>query len=227
MSTTITRPAATAEEPKFDVTKFLADRNARDTARAAGKEPPKVEAKAEPAKPDDANKTGKPSGDRRTLFKTVRENERLKMELEQLRQTREAAEEKKPAELSGGMRKRVGLARAIALRPQIMLYDEPTTGVDPIMGDSVNDLIIELHNKLKVTSIAVTHDMTSAYKIADRIVMLHHGKIIADGDADNIRSHPDPIVQQFIKGEISQKELEQLHKTSAGTSVRLPCDIED
>jgi phospholipid/cholesterol/gamma-HCH transport system ATP-binding protein len=109
-------------------------------------------------------------------------------------------EKKKPAELSGGMRKRVGLARAIALRPQIMLYDEPTTGVDPIMGDSVNDLIIELHNKLKVTSIAVTHDMTSAYKIADRIAMLYNGKIIASGTPDEIKNAGDPVVKQFITG---------------------------
>ncbi|MCM8760700.1 MAG: ABC transporter ATP-binding protein [Candidatus Omnitrophica bacterium] len=109
-------------------------------------------------------------------------------------------EYKKPAELSGGMRKRVGLARAIALRPQIMLYDEPTTGVDPIMGDSINDLIIELHNKLKVTSIAVTHDMTSAYKIADRIAMLYNGKIIAEGTPEEIKNTKDPVVRQFITG---------------------------
>jgi len=109
-------------------------------------------------------------------------------------------EHKKPAELSGGMRKRVGLARAIALRPQIILYDEPTTGVDPIMGDAVNDLIVELHNKLKVTSIAVTHDMTSAYKIADRIAMLYNGKIIISGTPDEIKGSKDPIVRQFITG---------------------------
>jgi phospholipid/cholesterol/gamma-HCH transport system ATP-binding protein len=109
-------------------------------------------------------------------------------------------EDKKPSELSGGMRKRVGLARAIALRPQIVLYDEPTTGVDPIMGDSINDLIVELHNKLKVTSIAVTHDMTSAYKIADRIAMLYNGKIIASGSPDEIKNTRDPVVRQFITG---------------------------
>ena len=109
-------------------------------------------------------------------------------------------EDKKPAELSGGMRKRVGLARAICLRPQIMLYDEPTTGVDPIMGDAINDLIVELHNKLKVTSIAVTHDMTSAYKIADRMAMLYNGKIIAVGTPDEIKNTKDPVVKQFITG---------------------------
>lgn len=109
-------------------------------------------------------------------------------------------EDKKPAELSGGMRKRVGLARAICIKPEIILYDEPTTGVDPIMGDAINDLIIELHNKLKVTSIAVTHDMTSAYKIADRIAMLYNGKIIAVGAPDEIKGTKDPIVRQFVTG---------------------------
>jgi phospholipid/cholesterol/gamma-HCH transport system ATP-binding protein len=109
-------------------------------------------------------------------------------------------EEKKPAELSGGMRKRVGLARAICLRPQIILYDEPTTGVDPIMGDAINDLIIELHNKLKVTSIAVTHDMKSAYKIADKIAMMYNGKIVAYGTPSQIENTKDPIVRQFITG---------------------------
>lgn len=109
-------------------------------------------------------------------------------------------EDKKPAELSGGMRKRVGLARAIARWPQIMLYDEPTTGIDPIMGDAINDLIIELHNRLKVTSIAVTHDMTSAYKIADRIAMLYNGKIVAFGTPEEIKSTKDPVVRQFITG---------------------------
>lgn len=109
-------------------------------------------------------------------------------------------EDKKPAELSGGMRKRVGLARAIFMRPQILLYDEPTTGVDPIMGDSINDLIVELHNKLKVTSVAVTHDMSSAYKIADKIAMLYNGKIKIVGTPAEIKNAADPIVRQFITG---------------------------
>lgn len=107
----------------------------------------------------------------------------------------------KPAELSGGMRKRVGLARAICMRPEIILYDEPTTGVDPIMGDAINNLITELHDKLKVTSIAVTHDMTSAYKIADKIAMLYNGKIISLGTPDEIKNTKDPVVKQFIHGE--------------------------
>jgi len=106
----------------------------------------------------------------------------------------------KPAELSGGMRKRVGLARAIAVNPQIIMYDEPTTGVDPIMGDAVNELIIDLHDKLEITSIAVTHDMVSAYKIASRIAMLYEGKIIEVGTPHEIKNTKNPIVKQFITG---------------------------
>ena len=106
----------------------------------------------------------------------------------------------KPAELSGGMRKRVGLARAIAVNPEIIMYDEPTTGVDPIMGDAINDLIIELHDKLSITSIAVTHDMVSAYKIADRLAMLYEGKIMATGTPEEIKNTKDPVVKQFITG---------------------------
>ena len=109
-------------------------------------------------------------------------------------------EDLKPAELSGGMKKRVGLARAIAMEPEIVLYDEPTTGVDPIMGDAVNELIIELHDKLKITSIAVTHDMISAYKIADKIAMLYEGKIIEVGTPSQIKNTKNPIVRQFITG---------------------------
>jgi len=105
-----------------------------------------------------------------------------------------------PAELSGGMKKRVGLARAICNNPKIILYDEPTTGLDPIMADAINDLIIDLNSKLNVTSIVVTHDMVSAYKIADRIAMLYKGKIIAIGAPGEIKNTKDPIVKQFITG---------------------------
>ena len=106
-----------------------------------------------------------------------------------------------PAQLSGGMRKRAGLARALAMGPEIILYDEPTTGIDPILGDIINDLIIALRDRLKVTSVVVTHDMRSAYKVADRIAMLYNGKIIEVGSTEEIRSSKNPIVQQFIKGE--------------------------
>jgi len=109
-------------------------------------------------------------------------------------------EDKMPSELSGGMKKRVALARALCIRPQIILYDEPTTGVDPITADIINELIDELHDRLNVTSIVVTHDMKSAYKVADKIAMLYQGKIIAEGTPDEIRYTHDPIVHQFITG---------------------------
>lgn len=105
-----------------------------------------------------------------------------------------------PSELSGGMKKRVGLARAIAHDPEILLYDEPTAGLDPIMADAINDLIVEMKKHLQITSIAITHDMNSAYKIADRIAMLYEGKIIEVGTPDEIRNSKNPIVCQFIKG---------------------------
>lgn len=106
----------------------------------------------------------------------------------------------KPAELSGGMKKRVGLARSIAYEPQYILYDEPTTGLDPIMSDVINDLIVDLKEKLKVTSVVVTHDMKSAYKISDRIAMLYEGKIIMSGTPEEIQSTDNAFVKQFISG---------------------------
>ena len=115
-----------------------------------------------------------------------------------------------PASLSGGQQKRVALARAIALNPEVILYDEPTTGLDPIRADVINELILKLKRELQITSIVVTHDMNSAYKIGDRIVMLHEGKIIADGDAENIRNHPHSVVQQFIHGQVNEADLAAL-----------------
>jgi phospholipid/cholesterol/gamma-HCH transport system ATP-binding protein len=125
-----------------------------------------------------------------------------------------------PSSLSGGQRKRVALARAIALDPEIILYDEPTTGLDPVNADIINELIIKLENELGVTSVAVTHDMKSAYKIADRIVMLSGGKVIADGDADHIRNHSLPDVQQFINGRVGDDDLAVLR--ASGVSRRRP-----
>ena len=110
------------------------------------------------------------------------------------------AEDLMPAELSGGMKKRVSLARAIAMEPEILLYDEPTTGIDPVMADAINDLIVQMKEKLRVTSIAITHDMKSAYKIGDRIAMLYQGQIIEIGIPQEIKNSPDPVVQQFIQG---------------------------
>ncbi len=105
-----------------------------------------------------------------------------------------------PAELSGGMKKRVALARAICMRPEILLYDEPTTGLDPITADAINDLIVDLHDKFKVTGVAVTHDMASAYKIGTRIAMMYQGRIIATARPEEIRDSKDPVVRQFITG---------------------------
>jgi phospholipid/cholesterol/gamma-HCH transport system ATP-binding protein len=131
-----------------------------------------------------------------------------------------------PANLSGGQRKRVALARAIALDPEVILYDEPTTGLDPIRADIINELILKLERELNVTSVAVTHDMKSAYKIADRIVMLHHGRIIVDGSPEEIRSSENPLVQQFIQGQVSTQDLEALEAARPGNSPPLPCKAE-
>src|SRR5690606_7875868 len=109
------------------------------------------------------------------------------------------AEEKMPAQLSGGMRRRVGFARAIALEPQILLFDEPTTGLDPVIKAVIDDLILDLQEKLASTAVTITHDLGSAWKIADRIAMLHRGRIIACAPPDEFRRLEDPRVQQFIR----------------------------
>jgi phospholipid/cholesterol/gamma-HCH transport system ATP-binding protein len=105
-----------------------------------------------------------------------------------------------PYQLSGGMKKRVGLARAIAYQPEIMLYDEPSTGIDPIRADAINDLINKLKGEMGVTSVVITHDMVSAYKIADRIAMLYEGKIVEVGTPEEIMNSKNAIIQQFIHG---------------------------
>jgi phospholipid/cholesterol/gamma-HCH transport system ATP-binding protein len=123
---------------------------------------------------------------------------------------------KKPAELSGGMRKRVGLARALALEPEIMLYDEPTTGLDPIMSDVINELILSTRRQHPVTSVVVTHDMRTAQKVADRVVMLYsltrlqpdEPQILYDGPADRIGRATDSRVSQFIRGEAGERLME-------------------
>jgi phospholipid/cholesterol/gamma-HCH transport system ATP-binding protein len=112
----------------------------------------------------------------------------------------ESSGDKAPAELSGGMKKRVGFARAIAMDPQCVLYDEPTTGLDPIMSDVINNLIIKLAHELKITSVVVTHDLASAYKVADRIAMLHEGVVIFEGTPEQVRDTDHPLVRQFIEG---------------------------
>jgi len=115
-------------------------------------------------------------------------------------------ENKKPAELSGGMRKRVGLARAIVYEPHILLYDEPTTGLDPIVSDSIDQLILQVRDELKVTSVVVTHDMRSARRVGDHVIMLHEGRVHANGPPEQIFNSTDPIVRQFVDGVADPKE---------------------
>ncbi len=117
---------------------------------------------------------------------------------------------KLPGELSGGQKKRVALARAIALNPRVILYDEPTTGLDPIRSDVINELILKLQRELNVTSIVVTHDMQSAFKVGDRIVMLHEGQLIFDGPPEEVRATDHPIVKRFVLGEADEQELATL-----------------
>jgi phospholipid/cholesterol/gamma-HCH transport system ATP-binding protein len=112
----------------------------------------------------------------------------------------DGTQKKKPAELSGGMRKRVGLARAVIYKPDILLYDEPTTGLDPIVSDAIDQLIAKVVQQLKVTSIAVTHDMRSAKRISHRILMLHEGKIYADMGTEQIFQSQDPVLYRFVNG---------------------------
>jgi phospholipid/cholesterol/gamma-HCH transport system ATP-binding protein len=107
---------------------------------------------------------------------------------------------KRPSELSGGMRRRVGFARAISLQPAILLFDEPTTGLDPVISDIVADLILEMDSKLNVTTVTITHDMKVAFKIADRVAMLFQGQIIESGTPYEFQQSQNPIVQQFIEG---------------------------
>jgi phospholipid/cholesterol/gamma-HCH transport system ATP-binding protein len=108
--------------------------------------------------------------------------------------------ERFPAELSGGMRKRVGIARAIALRPKYILYDEPTTGLDPVTSAVIDELMVRMREKLGVTSVVITHDMRSAYTVGSRIAMLYQGKVRQVGTVDEIRRSSDPVVRQFIEG---------------------------
>ena len=113
----------------------------------------------------------------------------------------DGTEHLRPAELSGGMRKRVGLARAIACNPEVILYDEPTTGLDPITALEINRLIRDLHEKLQVTSVVVTHDMASAFSVGTRMAMIHQGQVIAHGTPDEIWKIDNPVLQQFIANE--------------------------
>ena len=121
---------------------------------------------------------------------------KMKLELVGLRD----AEHLKPSQISGGMQKRVSLARAIALDPKIVFYDEPSAGLDPIMSGVIDKLMIDLTKKMGITSLVVTHDMTSAFRIADQMIMLHRGRIVASGTPEEIQRAADPLVQQFVTG---------------------------
>jgi phospholipid/cholesterol/gamma-HCH transport system ATP-binding protein len=115
----------------------------------------------------------------------------------------EGVSEKRPSQLSGGMRRRVGFARAISLKPEILLFDEPTTGLDPVISDVIADLIVEMDQTLHTTTVTITHDMKVAFKIADRVAMLHRGRIIEEGSPETFQTSRNPIVQQFIEGRSS------------------------
>lgn len=132
-------------------------------------------------------------------------------------------EPKKPAELSGGQRKRVGLARALAIDPEVMLYDEPTTGLDPIMSDVINELILQTQRSKKTTGVVVTHDMKTVTKVADRVVMLYplarlepgESQILYDGPPEGLESSPDPRVGQFVRGEAGERLSEMAMQRTA------------
>ena len=137
----------------------------------------------------------------------------------------EGIEQKKPAELSGGQRKRVGLARALALNPEVMLYDEPTTGLDPIMSDVINELILQTQRTKKTTGVVVTHDMKTVEKVADRVIMLYPlnrlapgaPQIIYDGPAEGLEDHKDIRVRQFVRGEAGERLREMaMQRTAVG-----------
>jgi phospholipid/cholesterol/gamma-HCH transport system ATP-binding protein len=124
-----------------------------------------------------------------------------------------------PAELSGGMRKRVGLARAIALRPKYLLYDEPTTGLDPVTSAVIDELMIRMREKLGVTSIVITHDMRSAYRVGDRIAMLYEGKVRQVGTVEEIKLSKDPVVRQFVEGRADLDFVDTLGEDAVGAST--------
>src|SRR6185295_16809429 len=126
---------------------------------------------------------------------------KVKLELVGLRE----AERQLPAQISGGMAKRAGLARAIALDPELLFYDEPTSGLDPIMTGIIDGLIVDLARTMNVTSVVVTHDLKSAFRVADRMVVLNNGRIVAEGMPHEIKTHPDPFVKKFIQGPVEAK----------------------
>ncbi len=131
----------------------------------------------------------------------------------------EALADRFPEELSGGQKKRVALARAVALNPEVILYDEPTTGLDPVRADLINELIRHLNHKLRTTSVVVTHDMASARKVGDRILMLHEGRFILDTTPERLDDVRDPVVRRFVLGQASDEELHELYNNQASAQA--------
>jgi len=129
-------------------------------------------------------------------------------------------QDRMPGELSGGQKKRVALARAIALDPEVILYDEPTTGLDPVRADLINELILKLHKDLGTTSVVVTHDMNSARKVGDRIVMLHEGTFVVDTTPDRLEQVHNDVVARFVQGRASSEELAQIQAEPLFDSTR-------
>jgi phospholipid/cholesterol/gamma-HCH transport system ATP-binding protein len=148
----------------------------------------------------------------------------------------DAVVSKKPAELSGGMRKRVGIARASVMNPELMLYDEPTTGLDPIMSDVINELILRVHERPHVTSVVVTHDMHTARKVADRVIMLYpvfrlrpdEPQIVFDGTVEELDGSRDPRIRQFVEGRAGARlmELREEQARDHGIPAESPTDTE-
>ena len=127
-----------------------------------------------------------------------------------------------PEELSGGQKKRVALARAVALDPEVILYDEPTTGLDPIRADLINELVLKLQRELGTTAVMVTHDMASARKVGDRIIMLYRGRIIADASPGELAGVDNEIVRRFVQGRASDEELAELRSGHLQTAAGAP-----
>ncbi|MFI4859653.1 MAG: ABC transporter ATP-binding protein [Phycisphaerales bacterium JB063] len=128
-------------------------------------------------------------------------------------------QDKLPTELSGGQQRRVALARAVVLQPTLVLYDEPTTGLDPVRADVINELILALAKSMGISSIVVTHDMASANKIADRMILLHEGKVICDGRPEQFRASDNAIVQRFIHGEADEADLDAIRQAFESTDA--------
>lgn len=128
-------------------------------------------------------------------------------------------QDKNPAELSGGQQRRIALARAIILQPSMVLYDEPTTGLDPVRADLINELILALTRKMGITSVVVTHDIASANKIADRILLMHNGRIICDGSPEEVRAAENADVQRFIRGQANEADLTNIRRAFEHTAA--------